>query len=245
MKQHSAFDVALDFPSPCDFYLPVNWYLDNATTQQALGVPLNFTYDSNVVTQNFGLPSACLGMFPLNASSGDVARQNGLPNIEFLLANDVKVAFIFGDWDYRCPWTGGEVTALAAKWTGQSDFSNAGYEMMQGITTPVGQGGLRALIKQHGNFSFSRIIDAGHAVSSYAPEMVHRIWERTIMGLDVVTGGMAVNDSYSTTGPLSSLGWRNIRPAQKPQSCMVQGQFTSTNPWDSVTGDNSSSSIAS
>lgn len=212
------------------------WYLNNATTQQALGVPLNFTYNSNVVSQDFGLPSPYSGLFPASASSGDVIRQNGLPNIEYLLANNVKIAFIFGDRDYRCPWTGGEATALAANWTGQAGFASAGYDEMQGITTPVEEGGLKALVKQHGRFSFSRVLDAGHSVSAYAPETVYRIFERTVRGTDVVTGETTVSDSYSTTGPTDSWAWRNKLPAQAPQGCIVEGQFTTTNPWDLLTG---------
>lgn len=212
------------------------WYLNNATTQQALGVQLNFTYASNVVSQDFGFPSPYSGLFPANASSGDAIRQNGLPNIEFLLANNVKIAFMFGDRDYRCPWTGGEATALAANWTGQAGFAGSGYEEMQGITTLVEQGGLKALVKQHGQFSFSRVMDAGHTLSAYAPETVYRIFERTVRGVDVVTGKTTVNGSYSTTGPTDTWGWRNKLPAQPPQGCIVEGQFTGTYPWTSVTG---------
>lgn len=220
----------------CPFWYPAYQYLNNATTQQGLGVALNYTPDANVILQNFGLPSIHLSMLPPNTSTGDAVRQNGLPNIEYLLANDVKVAFIFGDRDYRCPWTGGEATALTANWTGQTGFSDAGYEMMQGVTTPIDQGGLRALVKQHGQFSFSRVMDAGHSVSAFAPETVYRIFSRTINGLDVVTGEKTVGKNYSTSGPTDSWSWRNKLPDQPPQGCMIEGQYTSTNPLDALIG---------
>ena len=229
-------DVAVIAPAPCNFYLPVDWYLNNATVQQALGVALNYSFDANVILQNFGFPSAYYGQFALNASTGDAVRQDGLPNIKHLLANNVKVAFIFGDRDYRCPWTGGEATALAVNWTGQTGFLNAGYELLQGVTTPVDQGGLRALVKQHGQFSFSRVMDAGHSVSAYAPETVYQIFARTVGGVDIVSGQTAVSSVYSTTGPRDSWGWRNELADQSPQGCMVEGQWTSTNPWDAVIG---------
>lgn len=227
-------DVAVIAPAQCNFYLPVDWYLNNTTVQQALSVALNYSFDANVILQDLGFPSAYYGQFPLNASTADAVRQNGLSNIKYLLANNVKVAFIFGDRDYRCLWTGGEATALAANWTGQTGFSNAGYELLQGVTTPVDQGGLRALLKQYGQFSFSRIMDAGHSVSAYASETVYQIFARTVSGLDVVTGKTAVNSAYSTTGPRDSWSWRNKLPDQSPQGCMVEGQWTSTNPWDTV-----------
>lgn len=199
-------------------------YLNTASVQQALGVPLNCTYDSEVVTANFGLPSG-YGTLPLSATTGDAARQNGLPNIEYLLKNDVKVAFIFGDRDYRCPWTGGEATALAAKWEHQDDFANAGYEKLQGIVTPENEGGLQAVVKQYGQFSFTRVFDAGHSVSAYAPETVYRIFDRTINGLDVVTGTESIDGGYHTTGPTTSWQWRNTLPKPAPSTCMVEGQF--------------------
>lgn len=228
--------MAQTVPAPCPFWIPAYYYLNNATIQQELGVALNFTPDANVIQQNFGLPGAYFGMFPLNASTGDSVRQNGLPNIEYLLAKGVKVAFIFGDRDYRCPWTGGEATALTANWTGQSGFANAGYEMLQGVTTPINEGGLRALVKQYGQFSFSRVMDAGHSVSAFAPETVYKIFERTVNGLDVVTGQQAAGKKYSTSGPTDSWSWRNKLPDQPPVTCMVEGQYTSTNPLAALVG---------
>lgn len=213
-------------------------YLDTSSTQEALGVPLNFTYDPNVVIQVFGL--GALGgtntNIPLSAATGDSVRQNGLTNVEYLLANNVKIAFIFGDRDFRCPWTGGIATALAANWTHQDDFADAGYEELQGIQTPVSEGGLPAVVKQYDTFSFSRILGSGHSVSAYAPETVYRIFERTIKGMDVVTGTQMVGKGYHTTGPRTSWSWRNVLPNNLPPTCMVEGQWTATNPWSAVTG---------
>ena len=192
--------------------------------QQALGVPLNFTANSEVVEANFGLPSIYTNR-PIVKQTGDPVRQNGLPNVEYLLVKGAKVAFIFGDRDYRCPWTGGEMTALAAKWMHQSDFAAAGYQEMQGIVTLASEGGQKALVKQSSRFSFSRVMDSGHAVSAYAPETVYRIFERTMQGLDVVSGKESAGDGYHTNGPKQSWSWRNKLPAKTPKGCMVEGQF--------------------
>lgn len=231
MLQQSAFDVAISLEDQCDYWIPVQWYLNNATTQQALGVPLNFTYQSPVVQSNFGVPTAYSSVRPLNASSGDAVRQAGLSNIEYLLANNVKVAFIFGDRDYRCPWTGGEATALAANWTHQLEFANAGYEEMQGIQTPIAEGGLPAVVKQYGSLSFSRVLGAGHATSAYAPETVYKIFDRTLRGVDVVAGSQPVDAGYQTQGPKDSWGWRNTLPATPPTQCIVEGLFLPPNPF--------------
>lgn len=151
---------------PCNYWLPVSTYLSTASVQEDLGVPLNFTYDSNVVAADFGVFSPYPNR-PISKETGDAVRQAGLPNIEYLLDNNVKVAFVFGDRDFRCPWTGGEATALAAKWDHQGDFADAGYQEIQGVTKKGTDHG--GLVKQYDSFSFSRVFDSGHAVSAYAP----------------------------------------------------------------------------
>lgn len=193
--------------------------------QQELGVPLNFTCDSQISLTNFGEEQTVYSR-PLSKSTGDPVRQNGLPRIEYLLSKDVKVAFIYGDRDYRCPWTLGEKTALATKWEHQTDFANAGYEEMQGIVTPADEGGRPALVKQYGRLSFSRVYQSGHAVSAYAPETVSRIFDRTMLGLDVVAGKKSIEgDGYHTTGPKTSWSWRETMP-RVPNTCMFHGKFT-------------------
>lgn len=173
----------------------------------------------------YGLPSpySFLG-------TGDLVRYAGMSNIEYLLANGVKIALVFGDRDYRCPWTGGEAIAKAAKWTHQSGFRQAGYEKIQGISS-----GRQGVVKQYGLLSFSRILDAGHAVSAYAPEAVYRVFERATFGKDVATGSEeAIGVGYHSTGPTNSWGWRNQLPEDVPHTCMVEGNWTKTNPWDTL-----------
>jgi hypothetical protein len=76
-------------PDPCPFDIAVTNYLNRADVQQALGVPLNFTYDSTLVAAVFGLPTPYTFL-----GSGDSVRQAGGPNLEYLLANNVKVALV-------------------------------------------------------------------------------------------------------------------------------------------------------
>jgi hypothetical protein len=250
-SQRWPFDVAQNAsPVACDHWIPVDRFLNNGTTQSRLGVGLNFTQDSNIVGQDFGIPGPYFGLFPLNASSGDSVRQNGVPNLEYLLSQDVKIAFIYGDRDYRCPWTGAEMTALALKWDGQEKFSQAGYEVMEQTAS---QGDAKthsanedltaqqrkALVKQHGLFSFTRVMDAGHAVSAFAPSTVAEIWRRAVVGKDVVSGGVDVfpdgygaGSNYSTKGPKTSWEWRNeFPPSNFTFTCMVAGEWSGTNPW--------------
>jgi carboxypeptidase D len=195
--------------------------------QQSLGVPLNFTYDSNLANALYGFPGTG---YPY-AGTGDLVRQAGFPNIEYLLSHGIKVALVFGDRDYRCPWNGAEATAKAAKWAHQQGFLDAGYTKIQGVS-----GGDQGVVKQFGPLSFSRIFDSGHAASAYAPEAVYRIFERAMFGQDVATGAQVAGPEYSSKGPTDAWGWRNKMPVDLPKTCMIEGNWTKTNPWDAVLG---------
>lgn len=210
------------------FYLPVHTYLNRADVQSSLGVPLNFTWVSNLVTAIYGFPTP----YDVNGT-GDSFRVAGLEKLEYLIENDVKISLVFGDRDYRCPWTGGEATAKAVKWEHQKGFLSAGYQEIQGIVSPGANGGV---VKQYGKLSFSRIFDAGHAVSAYAPEAVYRVFMRSMFGEDVATGERMVDEDYHTTGPTDSWRWRNKLPQSLPETCMVEGNFTRVNPWAAILG---------
>lgn len=227
--QVSAFDVAIATPDQCPYYLPVAEYLNTPKIQSALGLPLNWTWDSDVVTAVFGFPTT----LPLNGT-GDGFRQAGLDNINYLLQNDVKIAMLYGDRDYRCPWTGAETTAKAANWTNSAGFLAAGYQPLQGLSQDA-KGGV---VKQYGQLSFTRVFDSGHSLSAYAPETVFRVFNRTTFGKDVVSGATVIGPDYHTTGPTDSWGWRNKMPANAPfnDTCIVEGKFLSQNPWAAVSG---------
>ncbi|KAH0845094.1 hypothetical protein AYO21_01646 [Fonsecaea monophora] len=227
-NNRSDFDVAIPTPDPCPYYVSVSEYLNRPDVQHSLGVPLNFTYDSVLITGVYGLlppPTPFVG-------TGDSFRQAGLHNVESLLTEGVKVALVFGDRDYRCPWTGGEATALAARWAHQAEFATvAGYEAVQG-------GGAKhlGLVKQFANLSFTRVLDAGHSVSAYAPETVSVVFDRVMLGRDVATGSRPVGQKYHSTGPVDSWAWRNELPQADdvPRTCVVEGGFTETNPWEEL-----------
>lgn len=64
-------------------------YFNQQTIQQALGVPLNFSAQSNAAA------------FAIEGTTGDGARAN-ITNLDFVVQNGVKVAMIHGDRDLRC-----------------------------------------------------------------------------------------------------------------------------------------------
>lgn len=176
------FDIAA--PAKPKAFPPV-WhggYLNNATIQQALGVPLNFTGASALNMDAF-------------TKTGDFVRGHQRSQLASLLNKGVRVALVFGDRDYNCNWMGGEKLSLAIESKFQSRFAAAGYENIQTNASYVG-----GLVRQHSNFSFARVFDAGHEVPYYQPETSLEIFNRVMFGRDVATGEVESCDDYATTG---------------------------------------------
>lgn len=143
-SNRSAMDMAHLNPDP----YPTNYwigYFNQPWVQKALGVPVNLTGNSNLVSNIF------------TGITGDAVRIAGVKSIEYLLANGVKIDMMYGDRDYRCPWNGGEKLSLAAQWPGSAKFSSAGYEYVQ--TNSSYQGGM---VRQYGKLAFVRVFEAGH-----------------------------------------------------------------------------------
>jgi hypothetical protein len=175
------------------FYFNQPWVLE------ALGVHLNFTFESIPLLNVYGF-DAIGEVF----RTGDDLRRS-MSDFEYLLQNGVKVAMAYGDRDYRCNWMGGEAVALAAQWEGKESFNARGWEKL--VTNKAYDGGL---VKQFGSLSFSRVFEAGHSVSAYQPETVYRIFMRAM--------------KYSSTGPVSSLAIENVDPKLQ-LACVVDGVY--------------------
>lgn len=202
-SNRSVFDMAHLLPDNQPPVYTTGW-ANRAWVQEELGVMVNFTADSNLVSTLF------------TGITGDAFRRAGLKDIEYLLDSGVKVSLIFGDRDYRCPWLGVEQLSLAANWTGADAYKEAGYEEIRVNDSYVG-----GVVKQHGALSFARVFDAGHDVAYSQPETVAKIQDRSLSGHDVATGRAVVDSSFSTRGPLSSWGWKNKAPASPPHECYI------------------------
>jgi carboxypeptidase C (cathepsin A) len=206
----SPFDMAALSPNPSPPSYTTG-FANRAWVQQALGARVNFTENSYV-------SQAIL--------QGDPSRRAGLKDISYLLSRGIRVALIYGDRDYRCPWISGEALSLAANWTGAEAYSKAGYEEIRVNSSYVG-----GVVKQHGLLSFSRVFQAGHDVSWYQPETSFRIFDRAVFGRDIPTGGRdldtrrhrgsAKSSKYSTKGPPSAYGWRHELPESPEAQCYL------------------------
>ena len=113
---------------------------------------------------------------------------------------------------------GGENVSVNIPYKDQKSFLSAGYADMQTNDSYVG-----GLVRQHGNFSFTRVFESGHEVPAYQPETAFRIFQRAIFGNDIATGKLNIssNNSYATTGPSDTLGTKNKVPEWPTPQCYV------------------------
>jgi hypothetical protein len=218
------FDFSQIGPQSFPRYQDVGFF-NQRWVQQSLGAAVNYTEDANLTTLYF-------------AGTADAFRQNQ-SNIEYLLQNNIQVALLYGDRDTRCNWIGAENVSLTVDYLDAQNFRSAGYANIQTNASYVG-----GVVRQYDGFSFSRIFEAGHAVSSFQPETSYQIFDRVMFRQDVATGkqpagynqaidtpkprrflnsrssdGHSTLPHYQSKGPLSSWSIKNVLPASPEPVC--------------------------
>lgn len=205
------YDIAAIDPDP----FPPNYYigwLNQPHVQQALGVPVNYTNPGgNAPYYGFQL-------------TGDYARGGYLEDLSSLIEDGIKVALVYGDRDYACNWIGGEAVSLAVKYSHSEDFASAGYANITVNSSYVG-----GLVRQYGNFSFSRVFNAGHEVPAYQAETSYELFRRATFNLDMAggkqdtaaagAGAAGGNMTYKTTGLSDTWSVKNVAPESDPPVC--------------------------
>lgn len=166
-------------PTPPRYFID---YLNQAGTQQALGVNLNYTSaSSSLVYTGF-------------SDTGDFVYPQFITDLEHILNNGVRVALIYGDADYICNWFGGEAVSLAMNYTHKAQFAAAGY-------VPFVAGGVEyGEVRQYGNFSFLRMYESGHEVPYYQPVGSLEAFRRVLGNLTLADGSAMVTETYGTAG---------------------------------------------
>lgn len=157
-------------------------YLQLPEVQNALGVSVNYTESNSDIYWQF-------------QSTGDFIFPNFLSDLENILASGVRVSMIYGDADYICNWFGGEAASLAVKYEHQKQFAAAGYQPMMYAGVQYGE------TREYGNFSFTRIYEAGHEVPYYQPAAALALFNRTINLVDIPTGMKPVTGTLESNGP--------------------------------------------
>ncbi|OQD88259.1 hypothetical protein PENANT_c004G06366 [Penicillium antarcticum] len=201
------YDIAHKNPDPFPAPYFLGW-LNQHWVQGALGVPINFTESND-------------GVYYAFSSSGDYPRSDVhgyLEDIAYVLDSGIKVALVYGDRDYACNWIGGEEVSLLVEHAEAANFRDAGYTPLGTNSSYVG-----GQVRQHGNFSFTRVYEAGHEVPAYQPETAYEIFYRSLFNRDLATGKIntACNTSYATNGPSSTWDIKNEVPESPEPLCYI------------------------
>lgn len=212
---HARFDITHHkqdpFPPP-----HLNGYLARAEVLEAIGSPVNFTSSSDAVSDNFG-------------TSADHLKGGFVDAIGYLLDAGVKVHLMYGDRDFACNWIGGEMSSLAVDYSGSAQFAAAGYAPM------VSSDGMGGLTRQFGNFSFTRVFQAGHMIPSYQPVHAYEIFMRATFNKDIATGKHDVSDDLSTQGPDHTWDHMTERlPAPAPRCYVLEPYGCTEEQWAKV-----------
>ncbi|KAL2003658.1 hypothetical protein VTN02DRAFT_2921 [Thermoascus thermophilus] len=147
----------------------------------AIGVDVNYTSSSAEVYYAF-------------QQTGDFVWPNFIDDLEQLLELPVRISLIYGDADYICNWFGGEAISLAANYSDADKFRAAGYAPMTVDGVEYGE------TREYGNFSFTRVYEAGHEVPYYQPIAALQLFNRTVFGWDIATGNTKIWEDYRTDG---------------------------------------------
>lgn len=96
--------------------------------------------------------------------------------------------------DYICNWFGGQAISLALKYTHSAQFAAAGYQpfLVDGIE--YGE------VREYGNFSFTRIYEAGHEVPYYQPQAALAVFNRTLQHVNIADGTEKVTPTLESSG---------------------------------------------
>ena len=179
LKLHKSSSSNCDTATPPKYYID---YLNTAKIQNALGVNLNYTTPSSpLVFQGF-------------SDTGDFAYPTYIKDLEYLLNLDVRVALLYGDADYICNWFGGEAVSLAVNYTHTKEFNAAGYTPFLVDGVEYGE------VRQYGNFSFTRLYEAGHEVPYYQPKASLSMFERVLNNKVLADGKERLTGTYGSKG---------------------------------------------
>lgn len=105
-------------------------------------------------------------------------------------------------------------------YTYTEEFNAAGY-------VPLVVDGVRyGETREYGNFSFTRVYEAGHEVPYYQPVASLQLFNRTINGWDTATGTEKITADYSTNGTAESTHTAPFVPL--PSSTSASGSATTS-----------------
>ncbi|KAK3305793.1 Alpha/Beta hydrolase protein [Chaetomium strumarium] len=212
VTSRSPYDISqpLQKPFPPPY---LHGYLAQSHILSALGVPVNYTPVSFAANHAFDATFDPLQTGQLEALASLLDHHD---DGNWAGGGGVRVHLMYGDRDLIANWPGGECTSLKVPYSRQREFAHeTGYAPL------VVEGKVAGLTRQLGNFSFTRVFQAGHEVPAFQPAAAYEIFRRAMFGWDVATGMVKVTDEYRTEGPRDAWGVRGELPAMPKARCYV------------------------
>lgn len=83
-------------------------------------------------------------------------------------------------------------------YTHSKEFAAAGYQPFVWGSEQYGE------VREYGNFSFTRIYEAGHEVPYYQPAAALAMFDRMLSGVDIAQGKEKVTAELSSSGPANT-----------------------------------------
>ena len=80
------------------------------------------------------------------------------------------------------------------------DYTHSAIFRKSGYAPFIVDGAEYGAVRQHGNFSFLRVYEAGHAVAYYQPKAALEMFRRVLESKDLATGRVNLTEDYSTRG---------------------------------------------
>ncbi|CAH0050996.1 unnamed protein product [Clonostachys solani] len=208
---HGFYDIAHPRADPFPPY-HILGYLSQEHVLAAIGSPVNFTAISMTTNSIF-------------MGTNDFIHGGFLDSMAYLLDSGVSIHMIYGDRDYACNWIGGEAASLAVPYSRQADFSKSSYGKFQ---VSDGDDGFAGLTRQLGNFSFTRLFQAGHMAPSYQPAAAYEHFMRATFHKDIFTGTNPVNENLQNDGEVFDRWLKNPAPEWAAPQCYVLEPGTCT-----------------
>ncbi|KJX93658.1 carboxypeptidase s1 like protein [Zymoseptoria brevis] len=164
-------------PTPPDF---ADW-LQTDRVKNALGATANYTKSNDDIFYRF-------------ADTGDFIYPNFVADLADIIDSGVRVGLFYGDADYICNWIGGEIVSQEVDYKDQDAFGASGYVPFMWNGTHFGD------TREYGNYSFTRVFEAGHEIPFYQPQASLAFFTRMLDGVDIATGDIEITANYTTVG---------------------------------------------
>lgn len=140
---------------------------------------------------------------------------NFLADLGRIIDSGVVVNIYNGDADYIVNWFGSAALVEQVNHTTKAQFNAAGYVPFVVDGVEYGE------TKQYGNFSFTRIYEAGHEVPFYQPVAALALFNRSINHFNIADGTEMVTLTYSTNGTANATHTESFVPL--PTTMMPSG----------------------